>query len=161
MAEPLVSQSMFALPELNKMELFAIQHARLATTVLDLSAGNLAHQVGLILEHSAKSGLIRRERVAAAQSLVAAVVALLDTLTPVALATEVHKPKPKIPMVVVLESQWFAQATKISMEDYAIQNVKLATPESVQSVGKTASVTPPMLELLAPRNPMAALLESQ
>jgi len=63
--------------------------------------------------------------------------------------------------VVELESHSFAQAAKIRMEDFATHNVKPATPELVQSVGKTASVTLPMLELLALRNRMAEPLVSQ
>jgi hypothetical protein len=50
---------------------------------------------------------------------------------------------------------------KILMVDSAIQNVKLVTPESVQSAGKTVSVTLPMPEQPAPRSPMAELLVFQ
>jgi len=98
---------------------------------------------------------------AAAQSLVAAVVAELVTLMMVAHAEDLPKLWQRAATVVELESQWFVLATKISMEDSAIQNVKLATPESVQSAGKTVLETPPMLELHALRNPMAEQLVSQ
>jgi len=64
-------------------------------------------------------------------------------------------------MVVELVSLWDALLTKIKMEPCAIQSAKPVTQESAQFVGKIASVTPQMPELLAPKSLMAELLESR
>lgn len=64
-------------------------------------------------------------------------------------------------MVEEQEFHWFAQATKISMEDSATRNVKLATLALAQCVGSNVPVIPLMPELHALRNRMAELLECQ
>jgi len=127
----------------------------------DLSVGNLANLVGLMKAHCVLLILISMAKDVAVQFSVAVVAAELVTLMMVALAEDLPKLSLKAATVVELESQWFAQPMKISMEDSAIQNAKLVTLESVQSAGKTALETPLMLEQHALRNPMAELLESQ
>jgi len=161
MVELLVSRSIHALQVMNKTVPSVIQPANLVTMVLDQYVGRTVHPVGLILAHSVKSGQTLREKDAAAQSSVAAVVVLLDTLTLVALAIEVHKPKLRIVMVVELESPWFVPLTRISMEDFVTPNAKLVTPELVQYAGSNAVEIPLIQVLLAPRSLMAELLESQ
>jgi len=143
------------------MVLFAIQHASLASMESDLSAGNLAHLVGLTSEHSVQLLSISMEKDAVVLSSDAVITANLATLMMVALAEDHPKLWRRAATVVELESHSFAQAMKIRMEDSATHNVKLVTLESVQSVGKTALETLLMLELPALRNPMAELLESQ
>lgn len=161
MVELLVSQSIHALQDMNKTVHSATPVARLVTMELDQFVGVTVLPVGLILAHSVKSGQTLREKDAAAQSSVAVEVVLLDTLTLVALATEVHKLKLKIAMVVELESPWFVPLLRILTEVYVIQNARLDTPESVQYVGKIVSVTPLIQVLHALRSHMAELLVSQ
>jgi len=160
MVEQLESQFIPALQATNKMALFATQFAILAIMESDQSAGNLVHLVGLMKEHSAESLSMFMEKDVAAQSSVAVVV-LLAILMTVALAEDLPKLWLRAPMVVELESHWAAQAMKILMADSATRNVKMATLESVQSVGKTVLETPLTLELHALRNHMAEPLESQ
>jgi len=143
------------------MVLSVIQTASLATTESVQSAGNPAHLVGLMKVHSAELMSISMEKDAAAQSSDAVVAAKLATLMMVAHAEETPKSWLRAPTVVELESHWAAQATKTSMVDFATHNVKLVTPESDQSAGKTVLETLSMLARLAPRNPMAELLVSQ
>jgi hypothetical protein len=146
-AEPPASQSIPAHPDTTNPELFATPIARLVTMELDLSAGNPAHPAGLILVRSAVSHSMSMEKDAVVQS--SAVVAVHQvTLMMVALAEDHHKQWPKVAMVTVLVSHWVAEATKISMELYAIQNAKLVTKESVQSAGKSA-----LRALLTPEQP--------
>lgn len=137
MAEQLVSPSMFVLQELTNLVLFAIQIASQVTTESDQFAGNPAHLVGLISVLSAVFQLISTAKVAAAQFSVAVVVPLV-ILMMVALAEDQAKLWLRVAMVMELDPQWVAQATKILMVDSVIQNVKLVTLESVQSAGKLA-----------------------
>jgi len=143
------------------MALFATQLASLDTMESDQSAGNLVRLVGMMKEHSVELISISMEKDVAVPSSAAAIIAELATLMMVALAEDLLKLWQKAATVVELESHWVAQAMKSSMVDSATRFVKLATQESVQSVGKTVLETLLMLELLAPRNHMAELLESQ
>jgi len=86
MAEQLVSQSIPALQDMNKMALYAIQLAKLITLESDLYAGKFVHLVGLILVHSVSSGQTLMEKDAAVLSSVVVVGAMLVTLIRVALA---------------------------------------------------------------------------
>jgi len=143
------------------MVLFAIQTANLATTASVQSAGNRAHLVGLMKVHSAELMSISMEKDAAVQSSVVVVAAKLATPMMVAHAEETPKSWLKAPMVVELEFHWVVLAMKTSMADFATHNVKLVTPESVQSAGKIVLETLSMLAQPAPRSHMAELLVSQ
>jgi hypothetical protein len=158
--EELASQSIPVLLDTNKMVLFAIQTASLATTESVQSAGNLVLPVGLMKVHSAELMSISMEKDAVAQSSDAVVAAKLATPMMVAHAEETPKSWLKAAMVVELELHWVAQATKTSMVDSATRNAKLVTLELAQSAGKTVLETLSMLALLAPRNHMAELLVS-
>jgi len=161
MVEQLVSRSIHALLVMNKTVPSAIQPASLVIMVSDQYAGAIAHLVGLILAHSVRSGQTLREKAAVVPSSVAAAVVLMDTLILVALATEVHKPELRTPMVVELEFLWFVALLRISMEAFVIQNAKQVTPGSVQYAGRIVLEIPLMLEQHAPRSHMVEPLESQ
>jgi len=137
-AEQLASQSIPAHPDTINPEPFAIQIVRLVTMESDPSAGNPALLAGLILVHFAVSQSISMEKDAAVPFSVAVIIATLDTLMMVAPAEDLVKLWLRAATVMELDPQWVAQATKISMEDSAIQNATLVTPESVQSAGKFA-----------------------
>jgi len=138
MAEQLASQSIPAHPDTINPELYATQIVRLVTMESDLSAGNPALLAGLILVLFAVSQSISMEKDAVVPFSVAVVTATPDTLMMVAPAEDLAKLWLRAATVMALDPQWVAQATKISMEDSAIQNAKLVTMESVQSAGNLA-----------------------
>lgn len=138
-----------ALLELNKTVLSATQHALLVTTESVQSVGNPAHQATPMKVLSAQSTSISMAKAAAAQSSVAAVVAELDTLTTVALAEDLPIFSPRRAKDVVLELQWVAPVTKISMVGCVTQSAKLDIPELDQSAGKIALETLLILESAA------------
>jgi len=137
-AEQLASQSIPAHPDTINPEPFATQIVRLVIMESDPSAGNPALLAGLILVLFAVSQSTSMEKDAVAPFSVAVVGADLVTLMMVALAEDLVILWLRAATVMELVSHLDAQATKTSMEPSAIQNAKLVTLESVQSVGKSA-----------------------
>jgi len=160
-AEQLASQSIPALPDIINPVPFAIQIVRLVTMESDPSAGNPALLAGLILVLFAVSLSISMEKDAVVPFSVAVVTATPDTLMMVAPAEDLAKLWLRAATVMALDPQWVAQATKISMEDSAIQNAKLVTMESVQSAGNLAQRAILTLVSAALNQPKLMVLESQ
>jgi hypothetical protein len=91
MVDLLASQSIPALQDMRKMELFAIQIASLVSMESDLCVGSHALLVGLTLERSARNGHILMEKAAVVQSSVAAITVQVAILIMVAHAQDLCK----------------------------------------------------------------------
>jgi len=137
-AEQLASQSIPAHPDTINPEPFATQIVGQVTMESDLSAGNPALLAGLILVLFAVSQSTSMEKDAVVPFSVAVVDATPVTLMMVALAEDLAKLWLRAATVMELVSHLDVLIMKTSMEHSAIQNAKLVTLESVQSVGKFA-----------------------
>jgi len=146
MAELLVFHSILVHQDIINLVLFAIQIARPVIMESVQFAGNPVHLVGLMKVPSAVLTSISTVKDAVVLSSVVVITAELDTLMMVAHAEDHPKLWLNQAMAMAPEAHWVALLTKIKMEHSAIQNVKLVTPESVQSAGKPALQVTPILE---------------